>query len=89
LQARKSRAKVAGFLKALPWKWMTLALCLAAIAGAGYHYRKPLTERAHELDMHMRSQLASSKAYVEGPLYKKARAWDHRMREGLHSYRSS
>jgi len=87
LQARRSSARLQSELSTLPWKWIALALCLAALLGAAHHYMHPLTQRCQELNMHAKSQLADTKAYIQGPLYKKARAWEHSMRQSYHHKR--
>ena len=88
VQAHKRKlAQLRGAMSRLPWKWIALALCLAALAGAAYHYRHPLAQRFHQVELQARSQLANSKAHIQGPIYKKARAWEHSLRQGFHQQR--
>ena len=65
-----SIAEAAKATEKLPWKWILLALCLAALTGAAYHTRHqwqgPLSQRVHQMEMHARSQLGDAKAYFQG-----------------------
>lgn len=84
VQVFNSRVRqLRGMLSRLPWKWIALTLCLAALAGAAYHYRHPLAQRCHQLELQARSQLSDTKAYMQGPIYKKARAWEHSLRRAF------
>ena len=84
---KRRLAQLRGALSRLPWKWIALVLCLAALAGIAYHYRHPLAQRFHQVEQQARSQLANTKAYIQGPVYKKARAWEHSLRQGLNRQR--
>ena len=88
VQAFNSRVRqLRGVLSRLPWKWIALALCLATLVGAAYHYRHPLAQQSRQLELLARSQMADTKAYMQGPLYKKAHAWEHSLRQGLNHQR--
>lgn len=84
-QARKPRTQ--HHSAAFPWKWIALALCLASLLGAAHHFRHhwqgPLTQRVHQMELHARSQLADTALYIQGPFAKKARAWNHSVRQGF------
>ncbi len=88
LQALKSKvAQLQGALSRLPWKWIVLALCLAALAGTLYHYREPLAHRCQQMELQARSRLEDAAAYIQGPLSKKACAWEHSVVQGFHRQR--
>ena len=85
VQVLKSKvAQLRGVLSRLPWKWIALVLCLAALAGTLYHYRQPLAQRCHQMELQARSRLEDTAAYIQGPLSKKARAWEHSVVQGFH-----
>ena len=91
LQARLSRAEAAKAVKKLPWKWITLALCLAALMGAAYYTRHqwqgPLSQLVHQMETHAQSQLRDAKAYFQGPVQKQLHGWAHSVRQGFHRQR--
>ena len=91
LQARVSIVEAAKATEKLPWKWIALALCLAALTGAAYHTRHqwqgPLSQRVHQMEMHARSQLGDAKAYFQGPVQKQLHGWAHSVRQGFHRQR--
>lgn len=86
-----SIAEAAKATKKLPWKWILLALCLAALMGAAYHTRHQwqgrLSQRVHQLEMHARSQLGDAKAYFQGPMQKELHGLAHSVRQGFHRQR--
>ncbi|CAK0783770.1 hypothetical protein CVIRNUC_006970 [Coccomyxa viridis] len=90
-KARVSIAEAAKATKKLPWKWILLALCLAALMGAAYHTRHQwqgrLSQRVHQLEMHARSQLGDAKAYFQGPMQKELHGLAHSVRQGFHRQR--
>ena len=78
-------------MEKLPWKWIALALCVAALTGAAYHTRHQwqglLSQRVHQMEMHARSQLGDAKAYFQGPVQKQVNGWTHSVRQAFHRQR--